>query len=312
MRKLAVAPFHALSRYVSREFWTTFSLLGGAHEWHMVETVDLPSNGDHLPDFMQRRIGGWPDVLLFWESYPQAARYANTFTSRGTRVYVMTDDLHHSREGMAEALRAATGVVSTYAPRFSAYFPDVDPARVAWVPHAAGPDFILPFNVVPSPVVFVSGAMSPAYPLRIAMRDLAVRRPSLARLHDHPGYGTTFNYAADTRIGSGYASAMYACLAAFTDALVHEYLVAKHFEIPATGALLIADRSVSAQLATLGFIDGEHYVSTTAAELEPTIERVLDARNREEIDAIRRRGQQLVDARHTTAHRARQIDAVCI
>jgi hypothetical protein len=311
MRKLAIGPFHALSRYVSREFWTTFSLLGGEHEWHMLETAHLPRYGGHLAALLERRMSGWPDVVLFWESYPQAADFAETFAERGTRVYVMTDDLHHHRPGMTAALRAADGVLSTYAPRFPAYFPELDSSRVTWIPHAAGPDFLLPFHDAAAPVVFVSGAMADEYPLRLAMRDLALRRPGVARMHEHPGYHCTFDYANDTRIGPSYAAAMHACLAAFTDALVHEYVVAKHFEIPATGALLVADRIVAPQLAALGFIENEHYLSTTLDDLEPTIDRILNPRNRPEMDAIRRRGHALVHAQHTTANRARQIDAVC-
>lgn len=309
--KLAVGPFHALGRYVSREFWSTFCSLR-EHGWQLLETNDLPRNGDSLADVMRCRVGGWPRAVLFWESYPELVRYGQALREQGARIYVMTDDLHHPRPGMDEALRLADGVLSTYAPRVEVYLRGVEASRVTWVPHAASPDFLLPLNDDPRPVVFVSGAMSHAYPLRIAMRDLALRRPELARLHEHPGYGCTFDYTRDERVGRGYATAMRECLAAFTDALVHLYVVAKHFEIPATGALLLADRAVAPQLADLGFIDGEHYVSVTADDLEPTVSRMLDRRNADAIDAIRRRGRALVHARHTTGHRARQIDSVCV
>jgi len=311
VRKLAVGPFHALGRYVSRELWTIFCLLREAYGWRLLETRDLPGHGDDLGHVLRQRAGGWPEVVLFWESYPQLARYADSFADRGTRVFVMADDLHHKRDAMDDALSVVDGILSTYAPRLRTYFPAVDPARVTWVPHSASPDFLLPFEESPRPVVFVSGAMNHAYPLRLAMRELALRRPELARVHEHPGYECQFDYSRDERVGPGYAAKMRECLAAFTDALVHHYVIAKHFEIPATGALLLADRAVAPQLATLGFIDGEHYVSLVAEDLKATIERVLDRRNRAEIDAIRRRGHALVHARHTTAHRAQQIDEVC-
>src|SRR6185503_13980993 len=47
------------------------------------------------------------------------------------------------------------------------------------------------------------------------MRDLALRRPELARLHEHPGYGCDYDYSRDDRVGEGYAAAMRQCLAAF-------------------------------------------------------------------------------------------------
>jgi hypothetical protein len=105
---------------------------------------------------------------------------------------------------------------------------------------------------------------------------------------------------------------MQQCLAAFTDASRCLYVLAKHFEIPATGALLIADRAIAPQLATLGFADGVHYLSATIDDLERVVEEVLDDRNRAEIDAVRRRGHDLVHARHRTRDRADQIDAVCV
>ena len=309
--RLVIAPFSGLRQYVSREFWTIFALLAEEHGWDRCETWDLPSRGDLRPS-LERRFGVMPEVVLFWESYPELALRFPAFAKCGTHVYVMTDDLHYRRAGMGVALRLAHGVLSTYAPRLAEVFPKVDASRVTWVPHAAGPDFLFQPCKDPAPVVLVSGSISRVYPLRQAMRELALRRPDLARLQHHPGYRSDYDHDRDRRVGRGYGEALHACLAAFTDASSYHYIVAKHFEIPATGALLIADRAVAPQLAALGFIDGVHYVSTTADELEQTVLRALDPRNAAEVDSIRRAGHALVHAHHTTAHRARQIDAVCI
>jgi hypothetical protein len=311
MRKLIYAPFWALRRYVSRELWMTFLALEQNHGWRRNEATHLPRIGE-LPGVLKRRFGGVPEVVLFWESYPDLARHRQSFVDEGSRVYVMTDDLHPRHDRMGEALQSADGVLTPYAPQFRSFFPAVDPARVSWVPHAAGPDFLLPVAESPRPVVFVSGAMGRVYPLRRTMRDLAARRPDLAVVHEHPGYSMTFDYSRETRVGRPFATAMHACLAAFTDASTYGYVVAKHFEIPATGALLIAERAVAPQLERLGFIDGQHYVSTVAEDLEPTIERVLALENRREMDIIRRRGHALVHGCHTTVHRAGQINAICV
>ncbi|MEA2571214.1 MAG: hypothetical protein QOI24_3215 [Acidobacteriota bacterium] len=292
--KVAVGPFAALRRYVSREFAETFALLRDRHGWQLRE-LEEPLDA------------GRGDVILFWESYDSVIRHVND----GARVYVMTDDLHGDRYPMAQALALADGVLSTYAPRLADFFPSLHASHVTWIPHAASSDFLLPVNESPRPVVFVSGAMSRLYPLRRAMSEVASRRPELAHVHEHPGYRCDYDHDRDPRVGRGYAQAMGSCLAAFTDGLLHRYLVAKFFEIPATGALLIADRAVAPQLARLGFDDGVHYISASAGDLESVIERVLDDPNRGEIDAIRFRGHALVHQRHTTAHRAREIDTAC-
>jgi hypothetical protein len=310
--KLAIGPFTDLARYVSREFWSTFSALRD-HGWRLQESChfDLAPVGT-LPSSLRERLGAMPEVVLIWESYVGAARHMRSLIDAGARVYVMTDDLHRTdHDAMAETFHLAERILSTYAPVFGDHFPEVGAAKIAWVPHAAGPDFLLPVNEAPEPVVFVSGAINDYYPLRRHMYELARRRPELARFHQHPGYTFRYEYGVDGRVGRGYAEKIAACLAAFTDGPKYRYLVAKHFEIPAAGALLIADRACAPQLSMLGFGDGEHYLAAGADDLEQIVERALDPRNRESIDAIRRRGHALVHARHTTACRAREIDLEC-
>lgn len=292
--KVAAGPWSELRRYVSREFFETFSLLRERHGWLLRELHELSSIEN-------------ADVLLFWESYDSVIRNAH----RAKRICVMTDDLHGDRYPMAQALAIADRVLSTYAPRIADFFPSLHPSRVTWIPHAASGDFLFDINESPRNVVFVSGAMSLKYPMRRLMLELANRRPDVAQIHEHPGYRTDFDYETDTRIGRRYAAAMHDCLAAFTDALQYQYVVAKHFEIPATGALLIADRAIASQLAELGFDDGVHYVSASADDLGEVVDRVRDPQNRERIDAIRRRGHALVHQRHTTEQRAREIDTAC-
>ena len=296
MRKVVIGPIEILQRYVSREFWYTMCVLAADYEWGVLDQSALPHHSGALPLVLRRRFGEMPEVVLFLETYDAAARHAEALADWGARLYVKTEDLHCRFDRMSEALGKATAVLSTYAPRLTAFLPEVEGAKVIWVPHGAGPDFLLPLAETPVKAVFVSGAINDCYPLRSAMRDLVLRRPELGRIHGHPGYIAAYDHASDRRVGHGYAEAIRQCLAAFTDGLRFGYVVAKNFEIPATGALLIADRAMSAQLA----------------DLETVVERVLDDGNRAEIDAIRRGGHALIRERHTTRHRAQQIDAACV
>ncbi|HSS47534.1 MAG TPA: glycosyltransferase, partial [Thermoanaerobaculia bacterium] len=129
--------------------------------------------------------------------------------------------------------------------------------------------------------------------------------------HPHPGYHRSYDHAEDPRVGRSYALKIQGHRAGFTDCLIYRYVVAKHFEIPATGALLLADRAVKGELAKLGFLDNVHYVSVSHNDLEDRLRYVLDPANHEELDQIRHRGQALIWQRHTTADRAALIDRVC-
>jgi len=98
--------------------------------------------------------------------------------------------------------------------------------------------------------------------------------------------------------------------AAFTDALTFHYVVAKYFEIPATGALLVADGAVREPLDQLGLIAHEHYLPVDAGNLEEVIESLFDPARSQDLDAIRQRGQELVLTAHKTSDRAARIDQV--
>ena len=74
---------------------------------------------------------------------------------------------------------------------------------------------------------------------------------------------------------------------------------------------MFADDAVDEQLKQLGFIAGEHYFPVSKGNLEESIRYVLDQANQDEMDAIRKRGQQLVWERHKTTDRARRINEVC-
>ena len=129
--------------------------------------------------------------------------------------------------------------------------------------------------------------------------------------HCHPGYYCGYDYEKNEDIGRGYAQKINRHRAGFTDSLIYKYVVAKYFEIPATGALLFADDAVSGPLRELGFMENRHYLSVSKENLEERIQYVLDGRNHEELDEIRRRGQKLVWERHKTSDRARQINEEC-
>jgi hypothetical protein len=313
MKKVVIGEFSLLEGYVSREIWQTVCLLAADYGWGVMDCSDLPEDVRRLPATLRYRFGELPEVVLFRESYEWVVHCSPYLKEIGARLYVMTEDLHHRFAAMDAALHLATAVLSNYAPCLPLLLPEQRHTGVIWVPHGAGPDFQLPVEPSPEKAVFVSGAMDREfYPLRAAMRDLVARRPELGRIQDHPGYFCNFDYRSDPRVGRGYAEAIRQCLAAFTDAGRCRYVLAKHFEIPATGALLIAERSVSPQLASLGFVDGTHYLSADEDDLEAVVEHALDDRNRLEIDAIRRRGHDLVHGRHTTYHRAQEIDSVCV
>ena len=269
--KLIVSQLEAWTTYVSREFSYIISQLMSTYGWRHIE-IDKLSNG------------------------------------RGAVQDHWWDDEMRQRKSVSFAL--CDGILSTYGYAWANFYPEFcGTKRVVWVPHSASPDFMLPYNPGPENSILLSGAISRYYPLRQKMK--ALRGAYSIAFHEHPGYFTGYDYENHRNIGRGYAKTINRYRAAFTDSLIFGYVVAKYFEIPATGALLLAEDAVSGPLRELGFIENRHYVPVSTENLEEQIQYVLDEKNHEELDQIRRNGQQLVWDRHKTADRARQIDKEC-
>lgn len=97
-----------------------------------------------------------------------------------------------------------------------------------------------------------------------------------------------------------------ACL---TDGLHFNYTIAKIFEIPAAGCLLLINSEMKSFLARLGFFDAVHYLAyDDANSLSALVDQVLHPWSKVATYAMRRRAQQLVWRRHTVARRAAELD----
>jgi hypothetical protein len=252
---------------------------------------------------------------LFWEGYYLLQGRRAEIESLDCGKYVLCDDLHggeeHSREEKLEALSMFETVFSTYGYVFDQYYPELKAKRVVWVPHSASPDFMLTYNEHPENAILLSGAINDYYPMRLRLKALSYSDSYPIVIHCHPGHRCDFDYETNDSVGRGYAERINNYRVAFTDSSKYKYAVAKYFEIPATGSLLLADRAISEPLRRLGFIEGVHYTGVSNEDLEEKIDYVLDTSNHAELDGIRQNGQKLVWQKHKTSDRARLIDGIC-
>jgi Glycosyl transferases group 1 len=316
--KLLVSWMRELGTYVSREYYYTMQDLLQAHQWKHVEPWVLSDLGASPEARLLKIAGGIPEIALFWETYDLFNEVQPALRDLGCRLALFADDLHSlwghesMRDSRLRAFSACDVVLASYAYVFDEFYPELrHRKRAVWTPHAASPDFVLPFNDHPNNAILLSGFIGSLYPLRVRMRELQQEGRYAIVRHNHPGYREGYDYQTDERIGPGYARTIHGFKVAFTAAPTFRYVVAKHFEIPATGALLLADSVVSGPLKQLGFLENIHYVAASAENLEDKIRYVLDEGNSAEMAEIRRRGQQLVLSMHRTRDRARLIDTLC-
>jgi len=316
--KLLVSWMRELGGYVSREFYYIMQDLISVHGWRQMQPSAMPQCPGSVEECLRNEFGEIPDVVLFWEAYDLFNLVAPALKDLGCRTVLFADDMHmlwgqeSRRSAKLQAFSQCDVLLASYAYVFDEFYPELRGRKtVVWTPHSASPDFGLPFNSDPENAVLLSGALGGLYHLRLQLKELQKQGRYPIVQHAHPGYAENYDYDTDTRVGVGYARTINRFKAAFTDALTLGYVVAKHFEIPATGTLLVADGAVSGPLRELGFCENVHYIPVTAENLEEKIQYILDERNRVEIEEIRRRGQELVLNNHRTWHRAELIDTAC-
>jgi hypothetical protein len=260
--KLLLADLHALRTFVSREFASTIDELVMGFGWSHVEPSDLCHGRGCLETKLIERLGAMPEVVLFWEGYWFINAYAEELDRLECRKAIFTDDLHHRDDGgkfaRVGAFIICDTILCTYKNAFPAYYPEfVAGKKVVWVPHAASAEYFLPFNRQAENSVLLSGAISFHYPLREQMKALH-DRGTLPIVHKpHPGYHLRYDHKCDSRVSAGYARQIHRYRTAFTDCSLYRYLLAKHFEIPATGSLLLAERAAGDLLGRLGMVEGE-------------------------------------------------------
>lgn len=314
--KLIISELNALSRYVSREFHHIIKALIETYGWRHLDATELSGNSRSLKSILLESVGELPEIILFWEGYNFLPERAKDLLRLDSRKYIFADDLHwrdgHMRYRKFISYLLCDTVLSTYAYVFDQFFPEIARKReVVWIPHSASPDFLLRFNSHAENAIFLSGAINHYYPLRQQMKSLYDSRSYPISYHPHPGYHCGYDHRTNENVGNGFANKINSHKAAFTDCLIFNYIVAKYFEIPATGSLLLADMSVNAAFEQLGFIENEHYLPVSSDTLEEVIRYALDDSNHSKLDEIRKNGQALVWQKHTTGDRARLINETC-
>ena len=313
--KLLVSWINELRTYVSREFYYVMQDLIQVHGWRHVEPGILATDTESAKATLLNAFGEIPETILFWEVFDLCIAMQPVLRDLGCHTCLFADDLHQLwgserlRDRKLLAFSLCDTILCPYAYVFDDFYPELrDRRRIVWIPHSASPDFDVPFNQNPENSILLSGAGGPCYPLRGRMKDLQEEGRFAIAHRDHPGYQGTFDYGNDPRVGAGYARTLNHYLAGLTDTSTFRYIVAKHFEIPAAGSLLMTDGAIGEQLKQLGFAAHINYLPVTVDTLEEQIQYVLLSSSRTVIDEIRRNGRELVLARHRTSDRARLID----
>ena len=290
-----------LEGYVINEHYYLLKLLNEMYGWDIINCRRLSPFTRHGVDDLSSY-----DVLL--AAYHTQSQIPLEMIN-ALKIYKMDDlenDPYYTRSAMYHIANSNI-VISPYEYLFRNYYQHDD---VVWIPYSCAiescEDFeSISFNDKPKQKILVSGNMGGTYPLRRFVA--ALNRESIEVLA-HPGYHGFDREKSAVRIRWFQRLNEYLCC--FTDALTYRYIVLKNFEIPSVGALLLTDKAVEKEMNQLGFIDYETCIFCDQDSFLEKASWILDEKNRDQVDRMRRGGMKLVWDRHLTRHRADQINSL--
>ncbi|GAB9463524.1 hypothetical protein Gpo141_00000980 [Globisporangium polare] len=318
-RKYLVGCTADWSGYVLRSFLHMFTeLKSEEYGWDDLVTTDP------VGFFYKQDPKKAPSVLLFCLNsfhYPMAlflehSKYFQDLRALGTLLLVWNDDLHYydqfnPLELREKILKRADVLVGTYTYQMDEYFASVthemnprDLPMTLWLPHSAGPDFTRgSFNDFPIRKILLSGARGANwYPLRHWLGAFQESHRDMMDVYQHSGY-----YVSDNQ-SEIFASYLRSYQAGVTTTLLFHYVIAKVFEIPATGALLLVNRDVAPLLQALDLNEMEHYVGFDRMDPDTALHWTLDPLNQKDVDRIRKAGMELVRKQHMVTNRVQALD----
>ncbi len=299
--------------------WTTNTYLAKMFEYlitnmnyQLINISELVDKTEiEITNLFINKIGSVPkNIVLFLN---KLTKFQLIAIPKIIRLNVIIVDLHQNRNDIVSSLAKCSNIFSTYAYTFDKFITpkDINHVPVHFFPHSTS--YICEFNTRPIGKILVSGRLDKTvYPFRQTMFELSRKSSHIKYLPVNHYY--RINNSNNKYIyGDKYIKFLNKYLVCFTCDSYDKtpYILAKHFEILGSGALLLAANELTKEyFEKLGFIDGVHYISVNSTNLYNKINYVIDSRNRPMIDTIRKNGQQLLISKHTYIHRAKFLHKI--
>lgn len=114
------------------------------------------------------------------------------------------------------------------------------------------------------------------------------------------------DYRSPHFVGDSYAKLLHSYFCGVATASIFNYVLAKYFEIPATGSLLLADETEDLKIS--GLVPYKHYVPITKDDVFIKIAECL--RNPGAYNGIRKEGMNFVRKNHSVINRVDQFEKI--
>lgn len=148
------------------------------------------------------------------------------------------------------------------------------------------------FNTNAKISCLLSGSVNEVYPLRLFIKNNIKEK--------------NIRYEPPIYVGDNYANLLHSYFCCVTSSSVFNYVLTKHFEIPATGALLLANET--SDLERVGLVPYHHYIPITKENVFIKIKQCLE--NPDDYTGIRKEGMEFVRKNHSVINRIDQLKKV--
>ena len=228
--------------------------------------------------------------------------------SKRTKLISYIFDTHHNNEYFRKVLERSDVILSWTGENFRKAWPQFIDKFVHFPIYFSPDERFTKFTLNEKPVMrcLLAGAVSGIYPLRKYLLEDAINENKGAiDVLPHPGtFGASKEYAV-TR--DAFAEKLHSYFCGVTSS-VCTAVIAKATEIPATGSLLLMDRTKDSD--AMGFVPFEHYIPITQGN---AIDRITEClANPEKYKEVRLNGMRLVRSKHGSNTRMEMLRKVII
>ena len=277
---------------------------------HLIEKMGWQVYSENLPHI---------DVLLMVDMNPSVATFnwLEQVQKLGqvTHFLYWVDDVHYMRYSMYEIKHQTYSLpyLNLVGPgachHLHTFYSDIDfTNRTFWVPHGVSERFRIKLNESAFPKVLLTGKTGAFYPYRgQAHKLMRSGNRNIAQLK-HPGY----NNKLSTSFYTDYVSKVTEYSTGLTSSLILHYVVAKVFEIPAMGQLLLINHEIEPLLNALCLYPNIHFLSYSKKSMSSVIQRAVHKNFASQNLRIRRAAQSVVIEMHTTEARAQLVTQIAV
>lgn len=256
-----------------------------------------------LHDFFTTKYNSIPKYIISYIGIGRFNGIHNTITNVSKLVFI-ADDIHHqgsAKRTRIPVLKSSTIVFSTYAYLYTK-FGLGKPQKLYLFPHSA--KWSCDYNEKPIRKILISGRVADAYPDRIFAKKIALQnKERFDVLECNFSYNESETNKVNLICGEKFYKYLNKYLCCFVDT-ARNYLMAKTFEICASGSLLLCMNVETVEvMRSIGFEDGVNYISCSRDNFNEKVNYILDLQNADEIDKIRTNGYELVKSKHMWTNR---------